>query len=637
MKTQYKKKKRRNMDKPDRKLQPADASPVIRIGLDIHGVSDADTVFFSRLSRILVDGGQEVHIITGAERTPELERYLREELNLRWTHFFSITGHHREIGTEIAMIQGRPYLDDDLWNRAKADYCRRCGIQLHIDDSPLYGRYFTTPYARYLLPPPEKKRSVAIMGGSFNPVTTAHTRLAETILRERPDIREVWLMPAFRHPFRKHCQYDTGRVRMLRMVETARIRCFGYEIDHRLSGETWHTLHRLIHDADYGRYYDFHVVIGSDCALDFDRKWRHAAELANLAPFIVVERPGAPLTQYSGLLSRPPHTLIRSDMPDISATEVRRRLREGRSVRGMLAPAVENYIMAHRLYQDPEAGDSRCDAEAAPASHPDLQRGVSPVFHPEDAAPGFPAIRVDLVVCTLFRGRLTVLLVRTSSSAADAAGTEAGSGKWRLPGAPPRPSGESLPQTALRLLESITGRRDLYLEQLKTYGDPCRRTGRQVISTAYFALAPPEFLAALLPAGENAGGPDISARLHDHIWWPLTPGPGDAEKTEETPAGAPALPPEFDHGVILKDLLQRLHGKIFYTPIAFSFLPECFTWRELRGVYEIILGKELDAANFKRKIRSMYHIRQVMDRCPVSSPGRPPSLIRCDGMKEMYI
>jgi len=92
----------------------------------------------------------------------------------------------------------------------------------------------------------------------------------------------------------------------------------------------------------------------------------------------------------------------------------------------------------------------------------------------------------------------------------------------------------------------------------------------------------------------------------------------------------------FDHDPILRDLNLRILGKIFYTPIAFELVPESFTWPELRRVYEIVIGEEIDATNFKRKIRSMYQIGELSGRSAASGIGRPPARLRYQGLKAPY-
>lgn len=214
---------------------------------------------------------------------------------------------------------------------------------------------------------------IAVLGGSFNPVTVAHLAVARTVLAAVSGVRAVWLMPAYQHPFQKHHGYSNHRVAMLRLVETERVRYFGYEIDRKLSGVTYDTFSRLKADPDYEDY-DFSMIIGSDCVFDFDRKWKRAGELAGMLRFIVVARPGYPLKDYDGLLSRPPHILLRdADVPDVSATELRRRRAQGEPFGDLVPDPVARYIERHGLYLDgAKDGDSSygsgwtggCKAEA---------------------------------------------------------------------------------------------------------------------------------------------------------------------------------------------------------------------------------------------------------------------------------
>ncbi|GBC60786.1 hypothetical protein DENIS_1745 [Desulfonema ishimotonii] len=581
---------------------------MIRIGIDIHGVADADTAFFAELSKLLVKNGHEVHILTGSEKTPELEKYLRQELGLHWTHLFSITSHHRAAGTEVTEIRGNPHMDEALWNRAKAEYCKENRIQLHLDDSAVYGKEFVTPYAKYYASRrPVKKKKIAIIGGSFNPITTAHLSVAEAVLKHLPEIHQVWLMPAYLHPFRKHRDYASERIRMIRLAETDRIRYFGYEIDHRLSGVTYETFSRLLEDPDYRHRYDFHMVIGSDCVLDFDRKWRYAEQLARLVKFIIVPRPGYSLDRYTGLLSGPPHMILKdAAMPDISATMIRRRLRRGQPVRGLVPEEIGKFIMSKRLYQENDAPQTGETGKGGNVKEEGTS--LTPEFFSR------PAVTVDVAICTITDDSLDVLLIRRKHPPF--------AGCWSIPGGFLEiDREEGLRDTAARQLEAETGLKDIYIEQLKTYGNVGRYPRMRVITTAYFALVPYEKIARqhIRPA------PDAT----EARWFSLKDYPDVLADSDDGLA--------FDHDLILSDLLQRIRGKISYIPIAFELVPEKFTWPELRKVYEIVLDKPLDATNFKRKIRSMYKIRELRSRAPASTAGRPPAFLRFEGMRDIYV
>jgi len=122
----------------------------MKIGLDIHGVIDAEPKIFSSLSHDCVKKRWEVHIITGQEDTPELRRILAE-YNIAYTHLFSITTYHKSIGTIITQDDDEnPWMDEPLWNKSKGEYCARNNIDIHIDDSYTYGKYFETTYIKFI-------------------------------------------------------------------------------------------------------------------------------------------------------------------------------------------------------------------------------------------------------------------------------------------------------------------------------------------------------------------------------------------------------------------------------------------------------------------------------------------------------
>lgn len=125
------------------------SEPKIAIGFDVHGVLDAKPKLFSTLSNLLVLNGHEVHILTGSRDTPEIRDEL-DSYGIKYTHFFSISDYNKEIGTKMWNDEnGNPWMDQEVWNKTKADYCRRNNIDLHFDDTIQYGDHFTTPFARF--------------------------------------------------------------------------------------------------------------------------------------------------------------------------------------------------------------------------------------------------------------------------------------------------------------------------------------------------------------------------------------------------------------------------------------------------------------------------------------------------------
>ncbi|MEK6828814.1 MAG: hypothetical protein AABY15_01720 [Nanoarchaeota archaeon] len=119
----------------------------MKIALDIHGVCDTNPKFFAELSRLFVKAGHEVHVLTG-KRVSDGALDELNALEIKYTHFFSIADYHNEIGTNMWNDpNGNPWLEGEVWDRTKGDYCKKHNIDFCIDDTERYGQYFETPFA----------------------------------------------------------------------------------------------------------------------------------------------------------------------------------------------------------------------------------------------------------------------------------------------------------------------------------------------------------------------------------------------------------------------------------------------------------------------------------------------------------
>lgn len=118
-----------------------------KIGLDYHGVINYNPAFFSAFSKELQKLGHEVYVITGGP----LKKIHTElaKIGLPYTDIFTIVDYYANKGEVTYFPDGSFRMDDGLWNAAKAKYCREHGIDVQIDDSFIYGEYFTTPYCLY--------------------------------------------------------------------------------------------------------------------------------------------------------------------------------------------------------------------------------------------------------------------------------------------------------------------------------------------------------------------------------------------------------------------------------------------------------------------------------------------------------
>lgn len=151
---------------------------------------------------------------------------------------------------------------------------------------------------------------------------------------------------------------------------------------------------------------------------------------------------------------------------------------------------------------------------------------------------------------------------------------------------------ETLEDTLKRVLLEKTGLSDIYSEQLYTFGGVERDPRMRIVSCAYISLV------------------DISRTSIDGAEWFAIEEIRNMELA-------------FDHNRIIDEALKRLSGKINYTDIVFHMMPPEFTISELQEVYELILGKKLLAAAFRRTIADKLEDTGKM----TSNAGHRPSRI----------
>jgi len=201
--------------------------------------------------------------------------------------------------------------------------------------------------------------------------------------------------------------------------------------------------------------------------------------------------------------------------------------------------------------------------------------------------------------------------------------------QWALPGGWVGRA-ESLTDAAGRTLAETTGLRPGYLEQLYTFGRPDRSPDGRVISVVYSALLHSDQSSA--PLGDQSSAPlgdQSSAPLGDQSSAPL--GDQSSEENENVRwfRADELAELAFDHNDIIEYALWRLRNKIEYAHVAFFFLGETFSMSQLREVYEAILEKRLDPANFRRQIEATGTIVPTSERL-TGGRHRPPRLYRCD-------
>lgn len=184
-------------------------------------------------------------------------------------------------------------------------------------------------------------------------------------------------------------------------------------------------------------------------------------------------------------------------------------------------------------------------------------------------------VAVDTVIFTILNNQLCVLLIKINH----------GHFKdwWAIPGGIVDIN-ETLYDTAKNRLEEKTGLKDVYLEQLYSFGDVNRDPRRRIVTVSYFALV----------NGKKAEL-NKTERYAAIEWVPVH----QIKKLA------------YDHNAIINYALLRLQYKIEYTNVVYGLMSEKFTLSDLQRVYEIILEKSLDKRNFRRKILSLDLIKEA--------------------------
>jgi nicotinate-nucleotide adenylyltransferase len=201
-------------------------------------------------------------------------------------------------------------------------------------------------------------QKIGILGGTFDPVHWGHLILAEQA-RESLALDRVLLVPAAASP-RKRDRTPTLAKHRLTMLELAVAGNPGLgvdeiELDREGPSFTVDTL-RLLREQRPGD--ELFFLIGADNFFDLPH-WREPVEIARLATIAVARRPGQPPLDPKRLA--PPFSpqaaraiadrVVEIPLIGISATEIRRRRAEGKSIRYLLPASVEAYIFAHDLYR----------------------------------------------------------------------------------------------------------------------------------------------------------------------------------------------------------------------------------------------------------------------------------------------
>ena len=198
---------------------------------------------------------------------------------------------------------------------------------------------------------------IGIMGGSFDPVHNGHIGLAEDAVT-MAGMDEVIMIPAGIQPFKQDRRTESGedRFRMLALAsgQNDHITVSRNELDCEGVSYTYLTMRRI---QEMNRHARLYFICGTDSFLKIDT-WKNSRELLSNYSYIVgCDRPGYRHNELKEAIERISRNYgtdiitIHNRQFDVSSTEIRERIAEGKSIAHLVPPAVERYIRENELYR----------------------------------------------------------------------------------------------------------------------------------------------------------------------------------------------------------------------------------------------------------------------------------------------
>ena len=191
---------------------------------------------------------------------------------------------------------------------------------------------------------------------------------------------------------------------------------------------------------------------------------------------------------------------------------------------------------------------------------------------------------VDVVVVTAMGNELAILFTRSTTDRE----------RWSLPWKASQ-SGEALDVAATRIAQDALGEPPTWIEQIGAFADGKRHPSNADISVAFVGLAPHE----------------TASPLPGNTWFPA----GDL----------PPLSPR--QRSMVEGAMRIIQARLDQAPIAFRLLPPTFTLSELQQLYELLLGKRLHKASFRRALQAAWLVEPT-DEWRSEGRGRPAQLYR---------
>jgi nicotinate-nucleotide adenylyltransferase len=190
---------------------------------------------------------------------------------------------------------------------------------------------------------------IGLFGGTFNPIHNGHLKIARKVLNAF-ELAKIIFIPSGNppHKSKKDIAGASHRMKMLKLAIAGERKFEVSDIEIRRKGISY-TLDTIKEIKKiYGKDAVLYFIAGLDMALDLPN-WKDPSKVLNLARFIAVERPGLsseklPDKYHEKII------FIRGISIDVSSSDIRKRVKEGKTIKTLVPEAVEKYIKGHNLF-----------------------------------------------------------------------------------------------------------------------------------------------------------------------------------------------------------------------------------------------------------------------------------------------
>ncbi len=191
-------------------------------------------------------------------------------------------------------------------------------------------------------------KKIGILGGTFDPPHTAHLIIAQEAL-EKLKLDQVWFVPSLIPPHKRNKPVTNAQQRwqMLKLALSGNPNFVASDIELRRKGVSYtvDTLRRLSLQKPKRKLY---LILGAD-NLKFLPGWKEPEEIFKLAQVVFVPRPGLELSRANSWVKK--GVLLEAPLVEISSSQIRKRIKEGKTIAYWVPEMVRKYIERHNLYR----------------------------------------------------------------------------------------------------------------------------------------------------------------------------------------------------------------------------------------------------------------------------------------------